>query len=241
MGECETWAICYVDLGLAMDDSVNTNDLVDEEFEEIEDVDLESKGVILEEWMLAASMGPMFDSAQQQMTHDLVLSSLLEERHIHMIISGGVGIGKSTLINAIAHSAFILFHSNKIVRIMAPTGVAAFNIGGATIHHELAISAKRKPSQPYIYISGDQCRWKQEDFKDTKLIIIDEYNMLGKAMLANIDLRCRNIFATNESFGGVSIILVGDVRQLPHVFDSPLYSNEGSFYATMWYTWVFCL
>ncbi|KAL2479994.1 hypothetical protein Adt_32960 [Abeliophyllum distichum] len=64
LGECKTWAICYVDLDLAMNDSVNINDLVDEEFEEIEDVDLESEGVILEEWMLAASKGPMFDSSE---------------------------------------------------------------------------------------------------------------------------------------------------------------------------------
>ncbi|KAL2481045.1 ATP-dependent DNA helicase [Abeliophyllum distichum] len=106
---------------------------------------------------------------------------------------------------------------------MAPTGVAAFNIGGATIHHELAISAERKLSQPYTHISGDQCRRMQEDFKDTKLIIIDEYSMLGRAMIANVDLRCRYIFANNEAFGGVSVVLVGDIRQLPPVFDSPLY------------------
>ncbi|KAL2523555.1 ATP-dependent DNA helicase [Abeliophyllum distichum] len=198
------------------------------------------EGVILEEWMLTASMGQMFDygedvelglrdfdtshnwgecleqypnididrnfihnhlgvtddcnselainiavvplthlSAQQRMAHDLVLASLHEQRPIHLIISGIASTGKSILINAIVHSAFILFHSNKAVRILAPTGVAAFNIGGATIHHELAISAEKKPSQPYIHISGDQCRHMQEDIKDTKLIIIDEYNMLG--------------------------------------------------------------
>ncbi|KAL2499053.1 ATP-dependent DNA helicase [Abeliophyllum distichum] len=290
IGECETWTLRYVDLGLALNDCVNITDLVDKEYEVIEDIELQSEGVHLEEWMLAASMGPMFDygedvelglrdfdtshnwgeclerysnididrkfihnhlgvtddcnselannivvvplthlSAQQRMVHDLVLASLHEQRPIHLIISGGAGTGKSTLINAIVHSTFILFHSNKAVRIMAPTGVAAFNIGGATIHHELAISAERKPSQPYIHISGDQCRRMQEDFKDTKLIIIDEYSMLGRSMLANVDLRCRDIFATNESFGGVSVILVGDMRQLPPVFDSPLYSNKGSY------------
>ncbi|KAL2475572.1 polyadenylation and cleavage factor4 [Abeliophyllum distichum] len=120
-------------------------------------------------------------------------------------------------------------YSNKAVRIIAPTGVAAFNIGSATIHHELAISAEKKPSQPYIHISGDQCIRMQEDFKDTKLIIIDEYSMLRRAMTANVDLRCWDIFTTNESFGGVSIILVGDMRPLPPVFDSPLYSNKGSY------------
>ncbi|KAL2491750.1 ATP-dependent DNA helicase [Abeliophyllum distichum] len=376
IGECETWTLRYIDLGLAMNDCVNITDLVDEEYEETEDIDLESEGVLLEEmfdygedvelWLrdfdtshnwgeclerypnidierkfIHNHLGITYDcnselannivvvplthlsaqqrmahdlvltslyeqrpihliisggestekstlintivhsafilfhsnkavrimaptgfaafiiggatihheqydcnselannvvvvplthlSAQQRMAHDLVLTSLHEQRPIHLIISGGESTENSTLINTIVHSAFILFHSNKAVRIMAPTGFAAFNIGGATIHHELAISVERKPSQPYIHISGDQCRRMQEDFKDTKLIIIDEYNMLVRAMLANIDLRCRDIFATNESFGRVFIILVGDMRQLPLIFDSLLYSNKGSY------------
>ncbi|KAI3913053.1 hypothetical protein MKW92_038755, partial [Papaver armeniacum] len=59
---------------------------------------------------------------------------------IRLIISGGAGTGKSTLINVIVHLTRELFQNIKVVRIVATTGVAAFNIGGATIHHELAIS-----------------------------------------------------------------------------------------------------
>ncbi|KAL2474410.1 Uncharacterized protein Adt_35146 [Abeliophyllum distichum] len=61
IGECETWTLRYVDLGLALNDCVNITDLVDEEYEETEDIELQSEGVLLEEWMLAALMGPMFD------------------------------------------------------------------------------------------------------------------------------------------------------------------------------------
>ncbi|KAI3907932.1 hypothetical protein MKW92_037763 [Papaver armeniacum] len=46
-------------------------------------------------------------------------------------------------------------------------------------------------------------------------------------MLANIDLRCRDIFACSEPFGNISIVLVGDPRQLPPVFDTPLYAEGG--------------
>ncbi|KAI3869061.1 hypothetical protein MKX03_005003, partial [Papaver bracteatum] len=42
-------------------------------------------------------------------------------------------------------------------------------------------------------------------------------------MFANIDLRCRDIFANNEPFGNIFVVLVGDMRQLPPVFDTPLY------------------
>ncbi|KAL2491550.1 Uncharacterized protein Adt_27178 [Abeliophyllum distichum] len=57
MGDCDTWATRYADLGLAINDNVNIADLVDEEYEETEDIDLESEGVLREEWMLAASIG----------------------------------------------------------------------------------------------------------------------------------------------------------------------------------------
>ncbi|KAI3840670.1 hypothetical protein MKX03_004682 [Papaver bracteatum] len=46
-------------------------------------------------------------------------------------------------------------------------------------------------------------------------------------MLAYIDLRLRDIFGTKESFGNISIVLVGDMRQLPPVFDTPLYAEGG--------------
>ncbi|KAI3924838.1 hypothetical protein MKW98_031089 [Papaver atlanticum] len=67
----------------------------------------------------------------------------------------------------------------------------------------------------------------QIDFKNTKLIIMDEYSMIGRKMLAYIDLRLRDIFGTKESFGNISIVLIGDMRQLPPVFDTPLYAEGG--------------
>ncbi|KAI3872509.1 hypothetical protein MKX03_004572 [Papaver bracteatum] len=48
-------------------------------------------------------------------------------------------------------------------------------------------------------------------------------------MLSNIDLRLRDIFATNEPFGNVSVVLVGDIGQLPPVFDTPLYTKGGRY------------
>ncbi|KAI3899201.1 hypothetical protein MKW92_016431, partial [Papaver armeniacum] len=80
------------------------------------------------------------------MTHDIVLHSVRTSSTIRLIIYGGAGTGKSTLIHAIVRSTREIFRNDKSVRIMAPTGVAAFNIGGATNHHELAITVDRNNS-----------------------------------------------------------------------------------------------
>ncbi|MCL7028611.1 hypothetical protein MKW94_002558, partial [Papaver nudicaule] len=94
-------------------------------------------------------------SNEQQAAHDLVLDSLRAHSTICLIISGGAGTGKSTLINAIVRSTRELFGNEKSVRIMAPTGVAVFNIGGATVHHELCITADR--SQSYKKLQTERC------------------------------------------------------------------------------------
>ncbi|KAI3964480.1 hypothetical protein MKW92_008649 [Papaver armeniacum] len=97
-------------------------------------------------------------SRQQQAAHDLILNSLRSN---------------STIRN------------DNCVRIMAPTGVAAFNIGGSTIHHELGITTDK--SQSYKKLEAERCRRMQ--------------------MLAYIDLRLRDIFGTKESFGNISIVI----------------------------------
>ncbi|KAF6168894.1 hypothetical protein GIB67_038391 [Kingdonia uniflora] len=91
------------------------------------------------------------------------------------------------------------------------------------LHYHKTTKQMRTTYKP---ITREQCRKMQDDFKDTKLIIIDEYSMLGRSMIATVDLRCRDIFGVDQPFGGVYVVLVGDMRQLPPVFNSPLYSKN---------------
>ncbi|KAI3903891.1 hypothetical protein MKW92_023196 [Papaver armeniacum] len=219
----QTWSECYAELSRTTENQVGDLSMVMDEFEDESD----SEGEPQEDWMMLAAMAPNFGPS---LDTDLGLRSIDLRQNwtcstIRLIINGGAGTGKSTLIHAIVHSVRELFRNDKSVRVMAPTGVAAFNIGGATIHHELAITTDRKNS--YKKLETERCGRMQEEFKDTKLIIIDEYSMIGRKMLANIDLRLRDIFASSEPFGNISIVLVGDIRQLPPVFDTPLYAQGG--------------
>jgi len=107
------------------------------------------------------------------------------------------------------------------VVVLAPTGVAAFNIHGVTIHSVLSI-----PINKNYDLTGEQLKKLQKNLSGVSYFIIDEKSMVGRRMLALLDMRLRQIFPEqqNKAFGGRSVILVSDFGQLPPVLNEPMYS-----------------
>lgn len=100
---------------------------------------------------------------------------------------------------------------------MAPTGVAAININGTTIHSALAIP---KESGDNITPMSDQKKTQiRMALSDLKLIIIDEISMISNTLLLHIHQRLKEILSisNNQLFAGHSIITVGDLYQLPPI------------------------
>ena len=147
----------------------------------------------------------------------------VEIEPIYLFITGGGGAGKSHLIKTIYHTAVKTFRHPPInpelptVLLLAPTGVAAININGTTINTALAIPKEVGDNLPAM---SDQ---KKTQFRLTlpylKLIIIDEISMVANTTLLHIHLRLKEIFGTPSSllFAGISIIVVGDLCQLPPI------------------------
>jgi ATP-dependent DNA helicase PIF1 len=133
-----------------------------------------------------------------------------------MIIQGTAGTGKSFVIHC-----FQKLLGNACL-VLAPSGVAAFNVGGQTIHSALCIPIAAFQDLP----AGDRLEELQDKFKNIRYIIIDEMSMVGCTILGQIDSRLRQIFASNchTVFGGCSIVLMGDFGQLPPILDKCLYS-----------------
>ena len=137
-----------------------------------------------------------------------------------LIIVGVAGTGKSYLINAIRN---LLQHSCAVT---ATTGKASYNIQGCTIHSLLKLPIGPRNNKD---LTGQGLVRLQNNLKDIKYILIDEYSMLGQKTLGWIDKRCRQATGlTNDLFGSKSIILVGDPAQLPPVADKPLYHSNPS-------------
>ena len=79
-------------------------------------------------------------------------------------------------------------------------------------------------------LQGKSLKNLQEDFKHIKYILIDEMSFLGPKLSIKIDKCLREAFPQRqqEPFGGVSIVLVGDLGQLPPVFDKPIYASSST-------------
>jgi hypothetical protein len=118
-------------------------------------------------------------------------------------------------------------HPNKPrVLITGPTGMASVLINGITIHSAFDF----KFGHEYISLSDKKLDEYRVNLADLKIVIVDEISMLDSDMLYKIHRRLVDIFQCRDPFGGMSVILVGDLLQLPpiygnHVFKPPMKEN----------------
>ena len=135
-----------------------------------------------------------------------------------MIITGQAGSGKSYVIDALR----ALLMQNCIVT--AFFGIASFNVKGRTLHSLLRLPIRGKYRQD---LKGSALMKLQEDLSNIKYLLIDEFSVVGQKMLGWIDRRCRQGTGNfDEPFGGLSIILTGDIAQLSPVLDKVLYHKK---------------
>ncbi|XP_029934951.1 uncharacterized protein LOC115378676 [Myripristis murdjan] len=150
---------------------------------------------------------------------------------LHVFVTGGAGTGKSHLIRAIEYEAGRLLSTlcdqpdDICVLLTAPTGIAAYNLNAATIHHTLSIG--KQASLPYTPLGEDKLNSLRAKLSQVQILIIDEISMVDHNVLAYVHGRLRQVKQTGDfsPFGNVSVIAVGDFYQLPPVKGKPLYSS----------------
>jgi len=161
----------------------------------------------------------------------------------HIFLTGKAGTGKTTFLRSLIE----LTHKKAV--IVAPTGIAAINASGVTIHSLFQLPfGTYLPKQPAVEHVNQQYNTprsivrhlqmnttKRRIFQDLELLIIDEVSMLRADLLDAIDMVLRYVRKNNASFGGVQVLFIGDLHQLPPVVKSNEWNLLGEFYNSVYF------
>lgn len=149
---------------------------------------------------------------------------LIEHTRTNLFVTGRAGTGKSTLLQYFRH------RTQKKIAVLAPTGVAAINIKGQTIHSFFMFRPDITPDTvDEIYV----IKKKRELYSKLETLIIDEISMVRADLLDCIDMFLR-LHGPKPSlpFGGVQVVFFGDLYQLPPV----VRNDEGGIFKTVYKT-----
>jgi ATP-dependent exoDNAse (exonuclease V) alpha subunit len=132
---------------------------------------------------------------------------LLEAGSPIVFVDGAAGTGKTTLIRYIRTTLGL----KRRTVVLAPTGVAALNVNGATVHSFFHLP-------PKIHEEEDIKRvFDRELYEKLELLIVDEVSMVRCDLMDSIDRFLRKNRSVDRPFGGVQLLLVGDLFQMPPV------------------------
>ena len=157
---------------------------------------------------------------------------LVERTGVNVFLTGKAGTGKTTFLRRLRE------RSPKRMVVVAPTGVAAINAGGVTIH-----SFFQFPLAPYI--PGGAFRAKDEKYRFSKekkniirtldLLVIDEISMVRADLLDQIDAVLRLHRDRHRPFGGVQLLMIGDLSQLAPVVKESEWALLREYYRTPYF------
>ncbi|TKG90442.1 helicase [Puteibacter caeruleilacunae] len=149
----------------------------------------------------------------------------------NVFLTGKAGTGKTTFLHRLRTSAF------KRMIVVAPTGVAAINAGGVTIH-----SFFQMPFGPIIPDSREQeinhrkfTKLKINIIRSMDLLVIDEISMVRADLLDGIDHVLRRFKDRRRPFGGVQLLMIGDLQQLAPVVKHDEWQLLKSHYKSMFF------
>lgn len=170
---------------------------------------------------------------KEQENEQLALAwQFVERTGVNVFLTGKAGTGKTTFLRRLKE------RSPKRMVVVAPTGVAAINAGGVTIH-----SFFQFPLAPYI--PGGSFNTKDEKYRFSKekkniirtldLLVIDEISMVRADLLDQIDAVLRLHKDRHRPFGGVQLLMIGDLSQLAPVVKDGEWTLLREYYTTPYF------
>ena len=167
----------------------------------------------------------------EQNTQLELAAQFVHNTNKNIFLTGKAGTGKTTFLHNLKKTL------HKRMAIVAPTGVAAINAGGVTIH-----SFFQLPFGPYIPESNPNeqrySRFNKEKInliKSLDLLVIDEIRMVRADMLDGIDEVLRKYKDRNKPFGGTQLLMIGDLHQLSPVIKDEEWNMLKPYYDTVFF------
>ncbi len=173
-----------------------------------------------------------------------ITSQFLHQTKRHIFLTGKAGTGKTTFLRK------VITETHKSAMVVAPTGIAAINAGGVTIHSlfHLPFGAilpeNRTVQDSYFQVNTPRAiisklkmhENKRKLLRELDLLIIDEVSMLRADILDGIDIVLRYVRRrNNEPFGGVQVLFIGDLLQLPPVVKDDEWRLLSGFYNSIYF------
>jgi len=171
--------------------------------------------------------------------------NFINQTNQNIFLTGKAGTGKTTLLKEIIETT----HKNTVV--VAPTGIAALNAGGVTIHSLFQLPfAGFLPTHQEPPQIGENIRFenrntlrrhfkmnktKQEVIRNMELLIVDEVSMLRADVLDAMNFMLQSVRRNEEAFGGVQVLFIGDLLQLPPVVRAEEWNTLKNYYSGMFF------
>ena len=144
-------------------------------------------------------------------------------------MNGIGGTGKSHVIKIIWHDVIYFLQQRMnvdpdqpLVLLTTPTSLAAFNISGMILHSAFMLNSDNNSSE---VIDWEKKSTMQMKLNNIALCVIDEVSMVGLSTFNHICSTMKKIKQSNDDWGGISVLAVGDLYQLPPVVQCPRYKK----------------
>lgn len=171
----------------------------------------------------------------EQNTELALAWQFIENTGTHLFLTGKAGTGKTTFLRKLKSE------SPKRMVVLAPTGIAAINAGGVTIHSFFQI-----PFAPYVPESSfstdskatyrfNHGKEKINIIRSMDLLVIDEISMVRADLLDSVDAMLRRFRDRSKPFGGVQLLMIGDLQQLSPVVKDDDWKMLNKYYDTPYF------
>lgn len=152
---------------------------------------------------------------------------IIEETGTNLFLTGKAGTGKTTFLKRLRNEC------PKRMIVLAPTGIAAINAGGVTLHSFFQLPfAPFIPGANYNRESFKLNKQKIKLIRSTDLIVIDEISMVRADLLDHVDAVLRRYRERDKPFGGIQLLMIGDLQQLAPVVKEEEWALLRQYYDT---------